>query len=120
MRTEQAAPCADRTCRTTGGFVPVGARRPQRRRGLCHRCYDFHQRHGTLDQFPRHSGPRKLVPTWLVRQQREALIADRVARHEAGGLTRAMPLTEGEDNTTTRVQNAERFAAAYLAAAAAA
>lgn len=106
-------PCADSTCRTTRGYVRPGETVPTRIRGLCNTCHEYHQRHGTLAQFPRHTGPRKLQPTWLVRQRRKQLIAMRVAMHEGGDLALHAPLVEGEDNTARRIRNAERFAVAY-------
>jgi hypothetical protein len=120
MKAALTAPCADRDCRTTGGYIAPGQETPYRQRGLCQRCYQYHQRQGTLAQFPTHSGPRKLQPTWLVRQRRERIINLRVAMHEAGGLCPTQPLIEGENNTARRIRNAERFAAEYLRRTAAA
>ncbi|MBP9898925.1 MAG: hypothetical protein KBF28_11170 [Gemmatimonadales bacterium] len=113
MKAGTTTPCADSTCRTVRGYIRPGEAIPTRQRGLCHTCWQYHQRHGTLAQFPRHTGPRKLQPTWLVRQYKERIINLRVAMHEAGGLCPTTPLVEGQDNTGRRIRNADRFVAAY-------
>lgn len=113
MKPGTTTPCADSSCRTTRGYIRPGEALAWRSRGLCHTCWQFHQRHGTLAQFPLHTGPRKLQPTWLVRQRKERLIAMRVAMHEGGDLALNAPLVEGENNTARRIRNAERFAVAY-------
>lgn len=94
-------PCADPTCRTQGGYMERERVTPRRTRGLCNTCYARHFHAGTLEQFPlkaqaeivrrpptRHPAPHSRYAA-QVRNRRErkaerlALIAERVATHEA-------------------------------------
>ena len=78
-----AAPCAD--CGTLGGYVRPRESRPGRWRGLCSNCYQHHETAGTLDRFlAYHRDHRKGNRSRADRRaEREAIIAARVALHEA-------------------------------------
>ncbi len=116
-RQRGALPCA--ACGTRGGHVPEGDKQPRRRRGLCDACYRWHHSCGTLARFPvaehyvTRAGKRTRIPSERRAEQQEA-IAYRVARHEAVGTVKPVPLVEGEAEAATRIDNAERTAAEWL------
>ena len=81
-----AAPCAD--CGTQGGYVRPRESRPGRWRGLCSNCWQHHEAAGTLDRFLHyHRDYRKGLRSRAERKaEKEAIIAARIALHEARDL----------------------------------
>lgn len=49
--TSGAKPCL--SCRSQGGYVETGRRKPRRLHGLCDSCYQRARRHGTVHTYPR-------------------------------------------------------------------
>lgn len=62
---------------------------------------------------PRQYGVRRR-PMWERRIEQERAIARRVARHESYPGAKQVPLIMGRTNTAKRIDNAERFAPAWL------